>query len=632
MTPEEFIAEAKRRGKSREETLRRYQELKAAGAFSEPSATAMGSEDIPQPAPAAPPMAESAAPMRPSQDSAWLERADAAIPDWMSEFAASFNKEVGEVIDFLGPDGINSLLSIAGSRRRVPTLVSERFTDRPGILTQAGIGQGGFMEPGTARDAVQTAGALTAAAGGFKSVPRSADKVGSVIADAIGAGSSAITSPIRNAYQDVAPYAEDLYQRATRPSTMGEFPNSADELSVLRREGNADTLGYNVSPETGRMVSDPRQKKAVDQGASEAIVTMVRDSPPAARSAMRRMLDIVDQSKKNALFEAKNRPGDVVGESITKRVKVIAAANRMAGKQVEDAAKSLKGQPIADKVRPAIESFIDDISDMGIKFDEQTGTLSFDGSDIEGLEGPINVVNRMIKRLYQKGKEPDAYDVHRVKRYIDEVVAYGKSQEGLSGRAARMLKSLRHNLDGVLDGSFPEYDQANSRYSETINALNSLQDAAGKRIDITGEGAETALGDLSRRILGNVVSRKDLMRSMDKIDRVAQRIISGEGAGTSVVPYRADLLQRTTKLSPEDLDDSLVGQIRFVSELEKMFGTNASNSFLGDISKATDRTAESMLVGDKTGPIREGYKLVRDRVRGINEENAMKALRELLKD
>ena len=33
MTPEEFIAEAKRRGKSKEETLRKYKELKAAGKF-----------------------------------------------------------------------------------------------------------------------------------------------------------------------------------------------------------------------------------------------------------------------------------------------------------------------------------------------------------------------------------------------------------------------------------------------------------------------------------------------------------------------------------------------------------------------------------------------------------------------
>jgi hypothetical protein len=402
------------------------------------------------------------------------------------------------------------------------------------------------------------------------------------------------------------------------------------ELPLKRREGTSDTFGFKLDESTGRVVADPRQAEAAKQGVDERVVTMLRDAPPKAREKMRAMLDVVDQSRKDALFEASNRPGDLVGESITKRTRAILAANRTATKQLDEVANELKGKPV--DAQPAVQQFLDDIADMGVQFDPASRTVRYAGSDIEDVEGATRVINSALKRLYNSGKDPDAYDVHRMKRWIDERVAYGKAQEGLTGNASRLLKSLRHNLDGILDEQFPEYNRINTNYSQTIGALNTLQDAAGKRIDLTGKNAETALGTLSRRVLGNVVSRQNLVNALDEVDRVAQDVVSGRGAGQNIVPYQGRSVSELAGVTADDLDDSLVGQIRFVSELEKIFGTNASNSFLGDIAKATDRTAESLAVGDKTGPIREGTRMVIDRVRGINEENALKALRELLKD
>jgi hypothetical protein len=628
VTEKEFIAEAKRRGKSREETLRKFRELKAAGAFSDssqPASRAPADPDIP----AVPPEPMQAAPEQASAPAAdWRQQADAIIPDWMGEFAAAANREVTEVLDFLGPDGVNAVLSLAGSNRRVPTLASNKFGAQ-GVLGQDGANtgiEGGFMQPGVARDAVQTAGALTAAAGGFKSVPRSADKIGSVLADFAGAGSSAVTAPVRNA----APYVEDLYRRAMPDSPVGARARRQAELPLKRREGTSDTFGFKLDEGTGRVVADPRQAAAAKQGVDERVVTMLRDAPPKAREKMRAMLDVVDQSRKDALFEAGNRPSDIVGESITKRTRAILAANRTAAKQLDEVANALKGQSV--DAQPAVQQFLDDIADMGVQFDPASRTVRYEGSDIEDVEGATRVINSALKRLYNSGKPPDAYDVHRMKRWIDERVAYGKAQEGLTGNASRLLKSLRHNLDGILDAQFPEYNRINTNYSETIGALNTLQDAAGKRIDLTGKNAETALGTLSRRVLGNVVSRQNLINALDEVDQVAQDVVSGRGAGQNVVPYRGRSVSELAGVTADDLDDSLIGQIRFVSELEKIFGTNASNSFMGDIAKATDRTAESLAVGDKTGPMREGARMVINKMRGVNEENALKALRELLKD
>ncbi len=65
------------------------------------------------------------------------------------EFAAGANRAVTGTLDFIGPDTINAGLRLAGVDAQVPTLT--------GALEPYGI-QGGFMQPGLARDAVAAAG------------------------------------------------------------------------------------------------------------------------------------------------------------------------------------------------------------------------------------------------------------------------------------------------------------------------------------------------------------------------------------------------------------------------------------------------------------------------------------------
>lgn len=551
------------------------------------------------------------------------------VLDVLGEFAGAANRSVAEVLDFFGPGQINNVLTLLGSDRRVPTAKDALKA----IPDSMGMQSRDFMDEGTARNVVQGAGGAVPGAVGMVPVARPAATLGSAALDLLGVGATRAPAVAANtaatltgnpALADAPGYLRGQLDNLRRPRTT-----LSQQASLARRSGDADTIGLRMD-ERGLVVRDATQKAATKQGVDDRVVTMLRDAPAKAREKMRAMLDVVEGSRNNAKFEALNRPGDVVGESITLRTRAIASANRLAGKQLDGVASNLKGKPV--DVQPAIQGFMDDLDGMGIQFNPQTGSIKFEGSDIEGLSGPSNAIGRMINRLYNSGKAPDAYDVHRMKKWIDENVAWGKSGEGLSGRAIGVMKSLRHNLDSILDQQFPEYNRVNTTYSETIQALNALQDAAGKRIDITGKNAETALGTLSRRILGNVVSRQDLMRGLDEVDQVAQKVISGNYAGTNVVPYRPEHVQRMARVTPDDLDDDIVAQIRFVSELEGIFGTNAKNSFLGDISKATDRTTESLMVGDKTGPVREGVRMAIDRVRGVNEENALKALRELLRD
>ena len=66
------------------------------------------------------------------------------------EGMAAVNRGAVDTLNFLGPDQINAVLQLSGSDKRIPT-----FSDIPGVEQAT---QGNYMEPGTARDIVRTAG------------------------------------------------------------------------------------------------------------------------------------------------------------------------------------------------------------------------------------------------------------------------------------------------------------------------------------------------------------------------------------------------------------------------------------------------------------------------------------------
>lgn len=546
----------------------------------------------------------------------WLQQADRwaqdNVPgmDALGELAASANRSVTELVDFLGPDSVNAVLELAGSENRVPTLT--------GALENTGI-EGGFMEPGAARDVVQAGGALIPAAAGIAPVQRAAGTVGNSILDLLGAGSSSVATPVREGAQ----YAAGATREAL-PSLPQSASTKAKALPLKRQTGDLSTYGYKLDETGNRVVKDKAQRGAGKQGFEKGFVAMVNAAPEAAKGKFRRMVNIVDEGRNNFRKQATERPLDVAGESIVNRFDVVKAANRVAGSRLDDVAKSLKGEPV--DVQPAVDSLLGKLDDMGISFDPAEGKMSFSGSDIEGLAGPQRIIKNMLSRM-RNTQAPDAYDIHRMKKFIDENVTYGKSQRGLSGKSERIFKELRHDLDGILDSNFPAYDKVNSQYAETRRVLDGLQDVAGKKMDLTGPNADKAVGTLARRLLSNAQSRIPLMDAVDDLDRVAKKYLT---QGNDVVPYKA--VSRATgkgkpALTMDDLDDDVIGQVMFVDELEKLFGSSARTSLQGDVGKAIDRGIE----GGTRGVVVEGARSGLNKIRGINEDNAMKAIKELVR-
>lgn len=125
-----------------------------------------------------------------------LESAFRKIPGApeLSEFAAAINRPVLEMVDLLGTDTVNALLSLGGSEKRLPGLVESI----PGT-------KGEFIEPGLKRDIIRAAGeTVPLAAGGGAAIRQAASKLPALApgGEAVGAG------VLRQAAQTTA--AEDV--------------------------------------------------------------------------------------------------------------------------------------------------------------------------------------------------------------------------------------------------------------------------------------------------------------------------------------------------------------------------------------------------------------------------------------
>lgn len=384
--------------------------------------------------------------------------------------------------------------------------------------------------------------------------------------------------------------ASRSFNTAAKNAIANTIKNSPRSLKAAEYMVNA----------AGKIKKSKAFPKVKSMGFDPSVMATVKGSTPADKLKMAQMVGRLEKGMDDALYAVKNRPTDIVGNSALERVKFIKVKNRQAGKQLDSVAKSLKGQQV--NLDPVVDDFISNLNDIGVKLNSKNKPV-FSGSDIEGATAAENFIRKVVKRM-RETKPPDAYDAHRLKRYIDEQVSYGKVGEGLSGRAENIVKNLRRNIDSTLDNNFPSYDKVNTQYSDTVNALDNLQSALG-RIDLSAPNSNQATGTALRRVMSNAQSRGAIMNSLDELDNIAAKY-GGK------------------------FDDDIVSQALFADELDSAFNLQNRTTFKGQTARGLQAAAEGQggitrAAIDKLG---EGI----DKVRGFDDKARVEALKELLRE
>lgn len=458
--------------------------------------------------------------------------------------------------------------------------------------------------------------------------------------EALGVGAFKGASRIPKVAERVTDIAEKGVEAIPQIQPFTKGGKAKQRIAQLLEEGSADveTARYSLASPSGEkgvfgklkeklslespIEKSPLAGEAIKQGFDEGVIAAVRASSPLDKAKMSKMAETMQRGKKNKRYAMENRPTDIAGDSLMQRVRVIQSANKTAGKELDVVAKNLKGEAV--DFSPAINNFVNDLDNMGVKIDENLKP-DFIGSDIEGVKAAENVLSNIIKRMQTK-KSPDAYDIHRMKKFIDEQVTYGKNAEGLAGKTEGVLKSLRRNLDEALDTSFPEYDRVNTAYAETIDALDTIQDVAGKKMDLTGKNADKATGTLMRRLMSNAQSRVNLVDAIDKIEGTANKYSSYAKPKT----IDGKLLLPDASMTSKGFTDDLLSQILFADELDSVFGSVARTSFAGQTARGLKEGAAA--VQRPLEKVVDVAAAAAEKARGINEDNAFKSIIDLLKE
>lgn len=364
----------------------------------------------------------------------------------------------------------------------------------------------------------------------------------------------------------------------------------------------------NVRLSGSQVVPDNEAASAIKQGWKDGTVASIKAATDKDRQAMTKMLNVFKMGEKSESFRAVNRPADILGDTVQSRVDFLANANQQAGKAIDRIANTrLRGQAV--NYDPAINSFLDELGTLGVKVElDQNGVAKaiLQGSDIQGDKAAQRILNTVLERL-STTKAPDAYGVHTAKRFIDTQVNYGKKNlaNPLTSQAERALKNLRRNLNESLGDRFPVYKAANEKYADTITALDDLQKAAGTQIDFDSPNANKALGTAMRKLTSNYGTRANLIDSLDQANQVASKY-------------------------GMKLDDDILNQLIFVNELDRMFGAAAQTSLKGQVSEAM-QTGLDIARGNAAQRAMELVTEKAQNLRGVNKENAIKAMEEILK-
>lgn len=398
-------------------------------------------------------------------------------------------------------------------------------------------------------------------------------------------------------------------------ATVGE-KISPQQSATLRKQitqnpDSTELVNFRISGT--QAVPDNEAASAIKQGWKDGTIASIKAASDKDRQAMTKMLNIFKMGEKNEKFRTMTRPADILGDTVQSRIDFLINSNKQAGKDLNKIVNTkLSGQQV--DFDPAVNQFLGDLADSRIKVNlDKNGVAKVDliGSKIEGDTAAENLLNIILKRL-SKTDVPDAQRIHEAKQFIDTKVTYGKVNpaNALTTQAENIVKGLRSNLNQALGAKFPDYKAANVKYSDTKTALDNMQESAGTKINFDSENANKALGTAMRKLTSNYSTRANLIDALDLANSTA------------------------TKYGMK-LDDDIVNQLIFVNELDRMFGAAAQTSLKGEVASA-QRTGVEIAsdLATRGGAARRAVELLAEKaeeLRGINKENAVKAMEELLK-
>jgi methylphosphotriester-DNA--protein-cysteine methyltransferase len=329
--------------------------------------------------------------------------------------------------------------------------------------------------------------------------------------------------------------------------------------------------------------SEPKFKTLVEdakkQGYSEKEINFLGSVSDTDKPVLKKMFDMTAKAQKDP--RQIERAADVLGENANSIFKQVSAQNKTAGKAVNTAAKALKGQIIdATPVRQRAMKLLE----------EADVTANADGSPdwSTSIFKKSPAIQKELKRALSDlpNGEMDAYEIHKFKKSLDEIVEFGTGGEGLKGRSASILKAIRKEADEILDKNFASYNKANTEFKLTRDFMEKVEDVVGTKVDFSTPQGAQAFGQQFRSAFSNNKSRGKTLALIEELQNIA----------------------KTRKL--KGAEQNILDQAIYVTLLEDTFGSAAATGLASEVRKGMEAVNKG--VQAFRDPIKGGANLVVD--------------------
>ena len=412
-------------------------------------------------------------------------------------------------------------------------------------------------------------------------------------------------------YDSLTPEAQSMIPAIADQSFISKAadisgPSEQALIQQIKSGGRDDALA-GVRVVRDKVVPDIAGVEALKQGYAPGFVQSVKTATGETKRGMGKMLDISRRIKATERLSLDIRPGNIVGESVSKRIKFIRNKANLARDELNDIAKqSLPGRTINPST--VTEQLQKSLADLDIRStDGPNGVpiLDFKRSMISKDKSSQRAIKDAVD-LLSEGGSVDALRAHKLKRQLDNIIDFKKkSSAGLGDEGRKVLIDLRKALNKSVRDVDPDYARVNDTLHASLTALDDFQAVAGTKMDIFGEGANSAIGQKMRGLMSNIQSRVPLENAVNGLDATALKL----GA---------------------EFGDDIKDLTMFANALDARFGNVAKTGFSGQIEQSINRVFNQGLsqeiMGQAAGKVSQGVA----KMRGVNEFNAFEAMKDLI--
>lgn len=396
--------------------------------------------------------------------------------------------------------------------------------------------------------------------------------------------------------------ASKAVTRPVRDMTVGLATKGTRKAKDLATGVDSTVLSETIaSPEVNAFVtSNPENVKAVSealkQGFEPKDVKFLSSISDTDRQSIREMKELAEKASQDIRIQ--ERPIDIVGKNGMTTLKSIQNINSKAGAEVDSTARALAGN-VVDTTKLSDDA-LNILSDSGIKItlgNNGKNTFDFSQSIFKKTPAVVKTLERALSDM--PNLSSDAYDLHKFKKSLDEVVNFGTAGEGLSGKAQGILKQIRGLADDTLDNNFDAYNKANTDFRKTRELLDEAHGIIGKNTDFFTKQGGQDFGQALRSLFSNNKTRGRLTTFLDNLQKTADEYKVSTG-------------------------HNLTDQALFTQILESVYGTQATTGLQGELTKALKKGAQFADAPVKTS-IEAGIDKL-DSLRNISPEAKKKVL------